>query len=229
MGIEWVAGIDEAGKGPIIGPLVIAIAAIEEEKEEHLRELGVKDSKLLTPHQRSSIVTHVLGWTTHALVQVNPQEIDDAVLSDSLNLNWLEAIHTARLIDQIAGTLEKRHQKLIRVFVDCPSNNISAYTTYLKSHLKHKDLEIHAEHKADVNHPIVSAASIIAKTKRDEEIEIIKRTHGVDFGSGYPADPKTKAFVEKNFRSTKFPHFRKSWATYQNLIKKMKQRSLGEF
>lgn len=229
MGIEWVAGIDEAGKGPIIGPLVIAIAAIEQEKEQHLKELGVKDSKMLTPHQRDSLVSHIKGWTFWHLIRIEPQEIDEAVFSETLNLNWLEAIHTAKLIDHIAEELGKKHQKLVKVFVDCPSNNIKAYTTYLKSriHKDHRHIEICAEHKADVNHPIVSAASIIAKTTRDEEIEKLKKKHSVEFGSGYPADPRTKEFVERNFR--KYDFFRTSWSTYQKLADKKKQKSLGEF
>lgn len=230
MSAQFVAGIDEAGKGPIIGPLVLAIAAIEKDKEEHLRELGVKDSKLLSPHQRDSLVGHIKGWTSWNLVEVGPREIDDAVLSDSLNLNWLEAIHSAKLIDKMSQDLAKEHQELVRVVVDCPSNNIPAYSAYLKTHLKNKDIEIVAEHKADLNHPIVSAASIIAKTTRDGLIEELKKKYGVQFGSGYPSDPGTKVFVEKHFRDPRLSvMMRKSWETYQKLVRKLSQKGLGDF
>jgi ribonuclease HII len=230
MCAQYVAGIDEAGKGPIIGPLVLAIAAIEKNKEDHLRGLGVKDSKLLTPQQRGSLVGHIKGWTSWNLVVVEPLEIDEAVLSDSLNLNWLEAIHSAKLIDAMATQLVKEHQELLRVVVDCPSNNISAYTSYLKTHLKHKEIEIIAEHKADLNHPIVSAASIIAKTTRDARIEDLKKKFGVNFGSGYPSDPTTKVFVENHFKDPRLVTImRKSWETYQKLVRKSKQKGLGEF
>ena len=145
-----------------------------------------------------------------------------------MNLNWLEAIHSAKLIDHIAEELQKRHQTLRRVVVDCPSTNIAAYTTYLRSHMKHKGVEVIAEHKADVNHPIVSAASVLAKVRREEEIAKLKKQYQLDFGSGYPSDPSTQEFIKKYW--SKHPElFRKSWSSYQAFVKKKAQSSLGDF
>ncbi|MAE13458.1 ribonuclease HII, partial [Candidatus Woesearchaeota archaeon] len=84
-----------------------------------------------------------------------------------------------------------------------------------------------AEHKADLNHPIVSAASIIAKVTRDREIEKIKQKIKIDFGSGYPADPKTQAFIKNNH--DKYDIFRTTWKTYKNIAQTKQQTSLNTF
>ena len=84
------------------------------------------------------------------------------------------------------------------------------------------------EHKADLNYPVVSAASILAKVTRDAEIEKIKKEIGVDFGSGYMSDPRTSEFLKKNYK--KYPEiFRKSWAPYQKIIGAKSQKNLSDF
>ena len=84
------------------------------------------------------------------------------------------------------------------------------------------------EHKADLNHPSVAAASILAKVTRDREIQKIKAEIGQDLGSGYPSDPTTKAFLEQNYRA--HPDiFRKSWQSYKNVVKQKDQRNLSDF
>ena len=86
------------------------------------------------------------------------------------------------------------------------------------------------EHKADFNHLIVGAASIIAKVTREKELEKLRRKLKVDFGSGYPGDPKTKKFLEENWNNPKYSFlFRKSWATYKAFADKAKQSSLQGF
>ena len=113
-----------------------------------------------------------------------------------------------------------------KAILDCPSTNVKAYKQYVEKLLKGK-VELVAEHKADVNYPVVAAASILAKVTRDREIEKIKKKVG-NVGSGYPADPVTKAFLEKNW--DKHPKiFRKTWAAYKNVAKKKGQKGLGEF
>ena len=134
------------------------------------------------------------------------------------NLNWLEADVQAQLINKL---------KPEKVIVDCPSNNIEAYSEYVRKKLN-VDCELVCEHKADMNHLVVGAASILAKVTRDRAIEEIKKKVGQDIGSGYPADPVTKAFISDNYN--KYPDiFRKSWQTYKNLIAKKQQTGLGEF
>lgn len=212
-----ICGIEEAGRGPVIGPLVMAGVCIREKDEIKLLKLDVKDSKLLTPIQRERLYTQILPLVTHKVLIIQPKEIDEAVKSDILNLNWLEARKSADIIN---------HLKPTKAILDCPSNNIKDYAAYVKKHLKVKT-KIHGEHKADVKYTIVSAASIIAKVTRDRDIEKIKKKYKVDFGSGYPSDPKTKDFLEAYYN--KYPFFRKSWISWKNAAKQRYQRRIGDY
>jgi ribonuclease HII len=214
-----LCGIDEAGRGPVIGPLVSAGVIIEEKDEPKLKAIGVKDSKLLTPAQREVLFKKIIAVVKDYSIKIlEPHQIDAALNDPDLNLNWLEANTMAAIINEL---------KPDKVIVDCPSNNIKAFTDYLKNKLKVK-ADIKAEHKADLNHPVVSAASILAKVTRDKEIEKIKQKIKQNIGSGYPADPITQEFLKKNYK--KYPKiFRKTWASYRNVAGPEKQKNLGEF
>ncbi|MFA5797455.1 MAG: ribonuclease HII [Candidatus Woesearchaeota archaeon] len=225
--MTFIAGIDEAGRGPLIGPLVICVAAIREEQQESLRELGVKDSKLLSEKQREEILKFLEHKVRYELVMIQPAEIDEAVLSKTTNLNWLEADHGANLLNKLDVKLDG---EISRVIIDCPSNNPKAYETYFKKRVDNDEMVFQVEHKADLNHLIVGAASIIAKVAREKELEKIKRKLKIDFGSGYPGDPKTKKFLEENHKKKEFQHlFRKSWATYTAVADKKNQSKLDGF
>ena len=217
--MSLICGIDEAGRGPVIGPLVICGVLINEKDLPKLKALNPKDSKLLTPKRRSELEKRIKQVVKdYKIIKVSPKEIDNAVESKTLNLNWLEAIKCAEIINSL---------KPNTVFLDCPSNNINAFSDYLKNYLDNKKTSLICSHKADQKYMVVSAASIIAKTTRDFEIEKIKEKIGIDFNSGYPSDKKTQEFLKKYHN--KFPDiFRKSWASYKN-IKKAKQKSLAEF
>lgn len=212
-----IAGVEEAGRGPVIGPMVMAICAIKEENIPELVALGVKDSKLVLPKKRELLFDKVKELCEHEIIILSAQEIDDALNDPDLNLNKLEGVVSAKLINKINAA---------RVILDCPSNNIKAYRDYVASFVK-KDIEIIAEHKADLNHTIVGAASILAKVTRDRIIEEIKKEVGYDFGSGYPSDPKTILFIKDNWH--KYDIFRKTWDTYKKLANNVQQKSLGEF
>jgi len=190
---------------------------IDEKDEHRLADLGVKDSKLLSPLQREYIFENLQGFK-HKIIIKSPQEIDEALNSENLNLNWLEANVTAELLNNV---------KTEKAFVDCPSNNVLAYKNYLKKLLKNKKLNLVVEHKADAKYLVASAASILAKVTRDREIEKVKAKLGINFGSGYPSDPLTKEFVEKNFDNPEFENiFRKTWETYKKLADKKSQKTL---
>ena len=183
-----VVGIDEAGRGPCIGPLVTCGAMMKEKDIPKLIALDVKDSKLLTIKQRDFLFDELKKLVKYKILIVKPAEIDDAVNGKGgLNLNWLEARKSAEIINFL---------KPNKAILDCPSPNIQKYTEYVENLLTVK-VKVICEHKADLNYPIVSAASIIAKVTRDREIEKIKKEIGIDFGSGYPADPRTKEFLKK--------------------------------
>ena len=216
---KTILGIDEAGRGPVIGPLVIAGTKIKQKDEKKLIALGVKDSKLLSKGQREYMFGQILKIVdSYKIIIIPPEKIDAALNSDSTNLNWLEADNSIEIINEL---------KADKAILDCPSNNIKKYSEYIVNKLKTKT-QVLAEHKADMKYPIVSAASILAKVTRDREIEEIKKKIGQNLGSGYPSDPITVAFLEKNYR--KYPEiFRKTWAPYQNVINKKQQKKLFDF
>ena len=215
-----VCGVEEAGRGPVIGPLVMCGVLIEQEDEAKLQEMGVKDSKLLSPKQRSNLFNKIKKIAKSSkLLVVSPKEVDDALNSESLNLNKLEAQKMAEIINKL---------KPDRAIIDCPSINIPAFAGYLRKFIENKNIEIIAEHKADTKYFVVGAASILAKVVRDKEIEKIKRKIGINFGSGYPSDEITQDFLGKYW--DKYPGiFRKTWISYKKIVKKQNQKNLGEF
>ncbi len=218
--MEMVCGIDEAGRGPIIGPLVICGVLIEQGKEQELVDLGVKDSKLLTPLQRERIAKILEKKYRFKAITIPPKEVDDAVNGkEGLNLNWLEAKKATEIINWLEPE---------SVILDCPSPNIKAYTDYIKEGFKNKKTALLCAHHADRDHVVVGAASIIAKVLRDRLIEELKEKINEDFGSGYVADPKTKKFLDANW--AKYPDiFRHSWSPYKVLASGGKQKGLKEF
>ncbi|MBS3108160.1 ribonuclease HII [Candidatus Woesearchaeota archaeon] len=212
-----ICGIEEAGRGPVIGPMVMAAVCMHEKDLKLIQDTGAKDSKQLTPRKREEIFEKIIKTAySYKIIIVSPREIDEALESPNLNLNWLEAITSAKLINS---------QNPDSVILDCPSNNLQAYKEYLMQFLNNKSIPIIAEHKADENYPIVGAASILAKVTRDKEIEKLRNKIKIDFGSGYPADPKTNKFLKENYN--KFPEiFRKSWSSYKKVLN---QSNLSQF
>ncbi|MEK6816222.1 MAG: ribonuclease HII [Nanoarchaeota archaeon] len=206
-------------KGPLLGPLVIAGVVADESVLDKLKSLGVKDSKLLSPKRREELFEQIKSIVhSYEIIIVPPQEIDDALNSESLNLNWLEAIKTAMIINKLDAK---------KAYIDSPSNNLRAYADYMRVYVKDKNVTLICEHKADVKYVVVSAASILAKVTRDREIEKLKEKYG-DLGSGYPSDPVTKEFLKNNW--SKHPEiFRKTWASYKVYSDKLSQKSLSNF
>ncbi|MCK4885318.1 ribonuclease HII, partial [Candidatus Bathyarchaeota archaeon] len=96
-----IAGVDEAGRGPVIGPLVIAGVSLDENDLPKLVDLGVKDSKLLSPQRRETLSSQIkkLALNYH-IVLLSPAEIDRVVESKRKlhKLNRLEAVTMARVI-----------------------------------------------------------------------------------------------------------------------------------
>ena len=207
-------------RGPVIGPLVMCGVLIKEEDEAKLKSIGAKDSKLLTPRTREILFDQIKGMVKdYKIIIIPPADIDKVLLSKDSNLNWLEADISAKIINVL---------KPDKVVLDCPSPNIKAYKAYVKKKIDNKKVVIVAEHKADVNFPVVSAASILAKVTRDREIEKLKKKIGIDFGSGYPSDERTKEFLKKYYKD--FPDiFRKTWSSYKRVAGVKNQKKLGEF
>ena len=199
--------------------MVIVGVLIEKGDITKLKAIGVKDSKLLTKEKREELFEKIKKIIdSYEIIVIPVKKIDETLNSKDMNLNLLEAKTSAKIINKL---------KPKKAILDCPSNNIKAYSEYVKENLD-VNVEIIAEHKADLKYPIVSAASILAKVTRDREIEKIKKKIGVNFGSGYPSDETTQKFLKKNY--DKYPEiFRKTWSSYQKVIEGKKQKNLGDF
>ncbi len=213
-----ILGIDEARRGPVIGPMVIAGTMFDESKLSELKKIGVKDSKLLTPAQREAMFDKILKLADgHKEIIVLPDEMD-ARASVGLNINLLEAQKAAEIIDALKPDI---------VFVDSPTSpKAEKFADYIKATLKNKDVDIHAEHKCDVNHPECSAASVIAKVTGDREVEKIRKEIGLEFGSGYMSDEVTQKFVQEHWENKLSKYIRHSWAPIKQLKSKKFQKFL---
>lgn len=200
-----ILGIDEAGRGCIMGPLVIGGVLIDKRRQPELVQLGVKDSKLLSDRQRKHLAPEIRKIAIDTrIIKLSPAEIDKVVESRRKlhKLNRLEARTMAQIIEELRPDV---------AIVDAPDVLADRYGDHIRECLSFS-LRIVSEHEADKNHPVVSAASIIAKVERDRAIEALKAEYG-DFGSGYMSDPKTKTFLENLAAKHKeYPHFvRRSW------------------
>lgn len=200
-----LAGVDDAGRGPVLGPLVIAGVLINSNDLPLLISLKVKDSKLLSPKRREQLAGEITKTVDNwHVVKLCPTEIDRVVETGSRlhKLNRLEACTMARVIE---------HLKPESVYVDASDVLPGRFKQHIAEEVSFK-VNIVSEHKADRTYPIVSAASIIAKVERDREIAEIRKTYG-DCGSGYASDQKTISFLEQWIRThEEYPNFvRKSW------------------
>lgn len=184
-----IAGVDEAGRGCVIGPLVVAGVAVQVENLQLLAELGVRDSKLLTAEKREALYPEILKLSKkHHIIKVPPFEIDKVVRSERRlhKLNRLEAQTMAKIIEVL---------KPDEAYVDAADVLEVRFGNHIKECLTIKT-KVLSEHKADRTYPVVSAASIIAKVERDREIAKLTLKYG-DFGSGYLTDEKTMVFLKR--------------------------------
>jgi ribonuclease HII len=200
-----VAGVDEAGRGCVIGPLVVAGVLVTEANLHVLSRLGVKDSKLLSPKKREALFTKIVGLAEKQLVvKLSPREIDRVVESSRKlhKLNRLEAETMAQVINAL---------KPDEAYVDAADVVEDRFKHHIQEGLIVK-AKITSRHKADKFYPVVSAASIVAKVERDKEIAALRGVYG-DFGSGYLTDQKTVLFLKQWLQThAEYPDcVRKSW------------------
>ncbi|WXG40935.1 MAG: ribonuclease HII [Candidatus Freyarchaeum deiterrae] len=214
-----IAGVDEAGRGPVLGPMVSAGVLIKEEDIPGLAELGVKDSKLLQPSNRERLAIAILERAVKVSVKtVSAREIDDAKAS-GVNLNQLEVRCFAEIINQLNPDI---------TYVDAADVNPERFSLKIKNNLV-VDTELISQHKADRDFLVVGAASILAKVERDRLVNELKRFGNV--GSGYCHDPKTISFLKEWVREHgELPNFaRHSWITARNILNEMRQALLDDF
>ena len=221
--MKGVAGTDDAGRGPIIGPLVVAGVLLSRNRDRELVAMGVKDSKMLTPEVRSRLVGRIREIADNVSVaEAGPKEIDEVVLHGGKlkRLNFLEA----KLMAQVVNSLSPE-----QVYVDASDVNEERYGETIREFLlpELKNVRIISKHHADRTYPVVSAASIIAKVHRDEAVAALRREWG-DFGSGYITDPKTLDFL-REWRKTHReypPIVRLSWKTIKEIEEELGQSRL---
>jgi ribonuclease HII len=211
-----ICGVDEAGKGSVLGPMVVA--AIGVPAVEILFELGIKDSKLLSEKERERLYPLIRKRCRVATIKLEARDIDAVRLEMTMNAAVARA--HAQAIARINPTC---------AYVDACDVNIFRYAEMVKSHLE-KPCEIVSEHHADEKYLVVSAASIIAKVTRDRAIKALAKKYG-DIGSGYPSDPVTIRYLSRYIDEHRCPPpiARKSWKTVGNLLAKKSQSSLGDF
>jgi len=206
-----IAGVDDAGRGSIVGPLVIAGVLLDDKDLPKLMALGVKDSKRLSPRRREELAAEIKRLALKYYVAfLSPAEIDRVVETGRKfhKLNRLEAQTMAKVISILKPEV---------AYVDASDVLADRFKLHIMESLPFK-VQIISEHKADVRYPIVSAASIIAKVERDRAISELQDKYG-NFGCGYPADPNTVKFLEVWIRKFgSYPDFvRKSWKPAKRL------------
>jgi ribonuclease HII len=209
-------GVDEAGKGAVLGPLVIAAVGCRRARD--LSRIPVKDSKLLSPGERSRLFDLIAKKCTTRLLVIDAGDVDILRRCGSMNLVMARA-HAAVIRElrpktayvDACDVIAARYGRIVGACLDFPCTIIS-------------------EHHADENRPAVSAASIVAKVTRDRLVQELSPAYG-DIGSGYPSDGKTIAFLEQYIREhgRAPPCARASWETVKTLICRAEQSDLSRF
>jgi ribonuclease HII len=209
-------GVDEAGKGAVIGPLVVAGAGCSDDPD--LTGIAVRDSKTLSPRVRETLFTEIQNRCICRTIVLSAEEIDR--FRSTADMNDLMARNHAGVVRALLPDV---------AYIDACDVNAARHGRSVAAYLD-RPCRIHSSHKAENRYPLVAAASIVAKVTRDREIEAMKDRWG-DIGSGYPSDPQTVAFLCEYIRETGEPPAcaRWSWKTVTNIMGKLEQRSLSDF
>lgn len=212
-----MCGVDEAGRGPVLGPLVVAAVMVDDERP--LKAMGVADSKLLTPRRREELDRQIRNIATVETVTISAADIDEFLKGSTLNL--LEVKHFAALIDRLrphsvyidaADVVEERFGRRIQELLTCRP-------------------EMVCKHRADATYPVVSAASVIAKVARDRAMDELEVSIGRPIGSGYAHDEVTLKFIREWLRDTGSlpPQVRTSWRTTKAIVSMSKVSRLTDW
>lgn len=196
-------GIDEAGRGPVIGSMFVACVYIP---DEHILPEVVQDSKQLSNSRITEIATELKNNSDvkYVIIEVPASQID---ASDSLSDCALDAFAKGfSLLEQSNET----------VYVDAAHPNEETFTELLRERVG-DGVNLVCEHKADETYPVVSAASILAKDAREEHVTDIQSSIEEDIGSGYPSDPTTKEFLQSIDTDSPPMWIRTSWKTFKRV------------
>lgn len=217
-------GLDEAGRGSLIGPLVVgayAIPGYDARASRDLAEIGVRDSKLLSPAARENVYRSLRRGGTMAVAHAEPRKIDRYVSKGLLNMLEIEMM--AKLVTDLGAAV---------VHVDACDPDAERFGRRLEREVHQRGFQakVHAQHKADRDIPLVGAASIVAKVTRDRAIRRIGARSGLPVGSGYPSDGKTRECVKRLMEGGKIPPWiRRSWKTFDTLNRGVGVRTLEAY
>jgi len=212
-----ICGVDEAGRGPVIGPLVVAAVSVEDDSS--LRRLKVRDSKQLTPFRREELAIEIRRLARVEVEVIEASNLDDMMTRD--NLNEIEVKAFAALISRTRADT---------VYADACDVDPVRFSRNILGFLGYSP-KMHCEHKADERYPVVSAASIIAKTVRDRRIREIEAELGQAIGSGYAHDEVSVAFLENWIKEKGDvpPHTRRTWETARRKLSASKNSKLTDW
>lgn len=208
-------GVDEAGKGPVLGPMVAACVV----GDPAVLPDDIDDSKALSEARRETLAGQL--WDDSG-VQIGVACVSTGRIDDpTTDMNTITVAAHAEALTQVAGGFSG--------VVDACDTNADRFARRVEERVD-ASIEIHAEHAADETYPLVSAASIIAKVERDEAIDALHSEYG-DVGSGYPSDSTTRAFLEEYVEEHgQLPACaRTSWKTSKDVIAAVQQTSLNSF
>lgn len=199
-----ILGLDEAGRGCVLGPLVVGGFLCEDTTTASLEAAGVDDSKRLRPRKREAIRAVLPDLGTPFLREMSPAAID------ACNINTLEE----QAFFEIIAEARPDH---VTIDAPCHPAAIPAFIARLQGRLEAIGVAVPGmtvEPKADANYPVVGAASIVAKVHRDAAIDKLGAV-----GSGYPSDPVTRAWLSGFLeRDEPFPScVRTRWGTIDAL------------
>ena len=210
-------GVDEAGRGPVIGPLVVCSVCIPTDQQDLLEQIGVDDSKKVSKNERLRMfeeinsIADLRGWGIGTVI-CSAKEID--IYMKGSDLNSLEVFLFSKAI-QRSSTDAASH----KILLDACDVDERRFGFRVRNELGSAwgGSEIISKHKMDETSPLVAAASIIAKNIRDSEMQKLSEEIGFDLGSGYPSDPKTKIAVRRLCEGkTPADCLRWSWSTVKN-------------
>jgi ribonuclease HII len=215
MVLVQIAGVDEAGKGPVLGPM--CVAGVMTSDVAVLEGLGLRDSKKLAPVQRERLVERIRECVDRVFVlEVSAMQIDE--FRRVMSMNDVMVLCFARVLEELQPDV---------AYLDAADVNPQRFARRIGERCGRR-IEIISEHGADARYSVVSAASIVAKVRRDELMRELREETGLPLGSGYPSDPETKRFLREWIRvHDDFPSFvRKSWKTASSLLDGKLQRRL---
>lgn len=214
-----VAGIDEAGRGCVLGPLVIAMAGTERGMIPKLIEAGVKDSKKLSPRSRSRIAVRIRRITSVLETKRMSAGRIDELRGKGINLNEIEAM--------LIGSILVKHRRGI-FYVDSVDKDCERFKAMILRHAPGFKGVLIVKNYLDESNPLVSAASIIAKVERDKAVKSLLRKAGLPECSGYSSDPETIRLLEQFIRSGSGGGIvRRSWSTVGRMRVYLSQKDLS--